>query len=102
MKGCQKQFMTLAGAVLHLESGGCCSGVDRAKVDHYMFAHDTRHVVTSATARMYRCPNRACATEKLKLGAIYQHVQMGSGGANRFAKVRNVLESFVSGMGELR
>ncbi|KAH9915944.1 uncharacterized protein BXZ73DRAFT_106010 [Epithele typhae] len=51
MRGCSKSFISRAALVIHLESGGCASGIDRRLVDKIAHKLD-RHGTITDPARM--------------------------------------------------
>ncbi|KAI0820128.1 hypothetical protein BC628DRAFT_1399031 [Trametes gibbosa] len=46
MRGCEKSFVSNAGLLLHLESGGCVSHMTREKVDRIMSRYDKQNLIT--------------------------------------------------------
>lgn len=46
MRGCGKSFISNAGLLLHLESGGCVSRMTRQKIDQVMQRYDTNNLIT--------------------------------------------------------
>ncbi|KAK0500770.1 hypothetical protein EDD18DRAFT_1145785 [Armillaria luteobubalina] len=43
---CGEAFVSRSAVVLHLESGGCISGVDRATVNRYVRQYDKQNIIT--------------------------------------------------------
>lgn len=49
-EACKRKFITPSGLIDHLESGGCHSGMTRAKMHELIFAHDQSHHITDIGA----------------------------------------------------
>ncbi|CAA7264920.1 unnamed protein product [Cyclocybe aegerita] len=45
-RGCDKSFVSRGALVLHLESGACCSGIDRETVNKVVRKYDKKGIIT--------------------------------------------------------
>jgi hypothetical protein len=48
--------------------------------------------------KIYRCPDAGCRQEYSALSALFQHVEFGSCGVQRFREVNDVLDSLKEGL----
>ncbi|KAK7464318.1 hypothetical protein VKT23_006486 [Stygiomarasmius scandens] len=55
-RGCGQMFITRSHLVLHLESGKCSSGVDRATVNRFVRQYDKNNIITDPS-RLLTGPN---------------------------------------------
>ncbi|KAG7452070.1 uncharacterized protein BT62DRAFT_926274 [Guyanagaster necrorhizus] len=55
---CGEAFISRSALVLHLESGGCVSGANRAAVNHYVRQYDRQNIITDPS-RMLTGPGGA-------------------------------------------
>ncbi|KAK0466207.1 uncharacterized protein EV420DRAFT_1510584 [Desarmillaria tabescens] len=55
---CNEAFVSRSAVVLHLESGGCVSGADRAAVNRYVREYDRQNIITDPS-RMLTGPGGA-------------------------------------------
>lgn len=46
-RGCDAAFVSRSALILHLESGGCRSRVDRATINRFVLQYDKNHVITN-------------------------------------------------------
>ncbi|KAF7347038.1 Proteophosphoglycan 5 [Mycena venus] len=60
-KGCGLAFVSRSALILHLESGGCKSGADRATINRYVRQYDTQNIITNP-ARLLTAGSEATST----------------------------------------
>ncbi|KAF8167256.1 hypothetical protein B0H34DRAFT_644835 [Crassisporium funariophilum] len=122
--GCDMKFVSRSALVLHLEGGGCRSGMDRATINKYYateaswngrgfecyLCHNpytslrglNQHLGSPRhQGRIYVCPASDCRMRFTTLSALCQHIESEKCGVSKFKAVQNTMDSFLGQMGRL-
>ena len=71
--GCEREFSSISGMMIHLEAGTCDSGVGVEEVNDWVFSHENEVIKDRYDYYKYRCPT--CDVVFRFLSGLLQHVE---------------------------
>ncbi|EIN10396.1 hypothetical protein PUNSTDRAFT_142427 [Punctularia strigosozonata HHB-11173 SS5] len=79
-RGCNQMFVSWSAMVLHLEEGGCRSGITRAEINRFVVERDRQNIITNPNrmitgpsgSSFYEPPPPTIATEQAWNGGAYE------------------------------